>query len=131
MKVTDKVQFLAVLAAQELSRDSTVKIISLMSGHLKTLKPEYSLDYCRNALTSSIELYVKNSLLIKNKKKDFSSRIKIIIYNFLPTLVRNIFIKIMYRLIRNSLLDQIKLIEDEGILVNYKDINQIILALKK
>ena len=53
------------------------------------------------------------------------------IYNFLPTLVRNILIKIRYRLIKNSLLDQIKLIEDEGILVNYKDINQIILALKK
>ena len=102
-----------------------------MSCLLQTLKPEYSLDYCRNALTRSIELHIKNSLLIKNKKKDFSSNIKIIIYNFLPTLVRNIVIKIRYRLIRNSLLDQIKLMEDEGILVNYKDINQIILALKK
>ena len=108
-----------------------VKFINVMSGLLKTMKPEYSLDYCRNALTSSIELYIKNSLLIKNKKKDFSSYIKIIIYNFLPTLVRNIVIKIRYRLIRNSLLDQIKLMENEGILVNYKDINQIILALKK
>ena len=108
-----------------------IKFISLMSGLLKTLKPEYSLDYCRNALTSSIELYIKNSLLVKNKKKDFSSYIKIIIYNFLPTLVKNIVIKIRYRLIRNSLLDQIKLMEKEGILVNYKDINQIILALKK
>ena len=108
-----------------------IKFINMMSSLLKTLKPEYSLDYCRNALTSSIELYIKNSLLVKKKKKDFSSYIKIIIYNFLPTLIKNIVIKIRYRLIRNSLLDQIKLMEKEGILVNYKDINQIILALKK
>ena len=111
--------------------EQKIKFINVMSSLLKTSKPEYSLDYCRNALTSSIDLYIKNSLLIKNKKKNFSSYIKIIIYNFLPTLVRNILIKIRYRLIKNSLLDQIKLIEDEGILVNYKDINQIILALKK
>ena len=108
-----------------------IKFINVMSCLLQTLKPEYSLDYCRNALTRSIELHIKNSLLIKNKKKDFSSYIKMKIYNFLPTLVRNILIKIRYRLIKNSLLDQIKLMEDEGILVNYKDINQIILALKK
>ena len=108
-----------------------IKFINVMSCFLQTLKPEYSLDYCRSALTSSIELYIKNSILIKNKKKDFSSYIKIKIYNFLPTLVKNTLIKIKYRLIKNSLLDQIKLIEDEGILVNYKDINQIILALKK
>ena len=107
------------------------KFISFMSSFLKTLKPEYSLDYCKNALTCSIELYIKNSLLIKNKKKDFSLYIKILIYNFLPTLVKNIVIKIRYRLIRNSLLDEIKLMENEGILVNYKDINKIILALKK
>jgi len=108
-----------------------VKFINVMSSFLKTMKPEYSLDYCRNALTRSIELHIKNSLLIKNKKKDFSSNIKIIIYNFLPTLVRNILIKIIYRLIKNSLLEQTKLMENEGILVNYKDINQIILVLKK
>ena len=108
-----------------------IKFISIVSSFLKTLKPEYSLDYCRNALTCSIELYIKNSLLIKNKKKDFSLYIKILIYNFLPTLVKNIVIKIRYRLIRNSLLDEIKLMENEGILVNYKDINKIILALKK
>ena len=108
-----------------------IKFINVMSCLLQTLKPEYSLDYCRNALTRSIELHIKNSLLIKNKKKDFSSNIKIIIYNFLPTLVRNILIKIIYRLIKNSLLEQTKLMENEGILVNYKDINQIILVLKK
>ena len=63
--------------------------------------------------------------------KHFSPSYPPNIYNFLPTLVKNTLIKIKYRLIKNSLLDQIKLIEDEGILVNYKDINQIILALKK
>jgi len=81
-----------------------IKLINVTSGFLKTLKPEYSLNYCRNALTSSIELYIKNSLLIKNKKK-LLLYIKIMIYNFIPTLVRNILIKIRYRLIRNSLLD--------------------------
>ena len=108
-----------------------IKFINVMSCFLQTLKPEYSLDYCRNALTSSIELYNKNVILIQNKKKNFSPFIKMIIYNFLPTLVINILIKIRKRLIRNSLLNQIKIIENEGILVNYKDINQIILALKK
>ena len=108
-----------------------IKFINVMSCFLQTLKPEYSLDYCRNALTSSIELYNKNVILTQNKKKNFSPFIKMIIYNFLPTLVINILIKIRKRLIRNSLLNQIKIIENEGILVNYKDINQIILALKK
>ena len=108
-----------------------IKFINVMSYLLQTLKPEYSLDYCRKALTSSIELYIKNVILIQNKKKNLSPLIKIIIYNFLPTLVINILIKIRKRLIRNSLLNQIKIIENEGILVNYKDINQIILALKK
>jgi glycosyltransferase domain-containing protein len=107
-----------------------IKFINVMSSLLKNLKPNYSLDYCRNALTSSIELYVKNLLLIKNKKKNFSSHAKILIYNFLPTSVINNLIKIRDRLIGNSLLDQIKIMEDEGILVDHRDINQIILALR-
>ena len=104
-----------------------INFINVTSNFLASLKPEFSLDYCKEALIQSMDNYVirinkkkKNNILIslKNSKK------LVIIINFI---IRFLYKFGLYKY--KKLMSVINSLEAQGVEVNHRDLNQIILSL--
>lgn len=106
-----------------------MNFINVTSNFLFSLKSEVGLNNCKNALIKSLDNFVISRINNENKNilQIFSYVISKLI-NYIKEFIIKILFKVeIYKY--KSLVDVIKLLETQGVNVNYKDLNQIILAL--
>jgi|TARA_B110000259_G_C14017217_1_gene401758 glycosyltransferase domain-containing protein len=101
-----------------------IDFINVLSKFLKSIKPEYQLDYCKDALITAVDGYIHER---RSKAKLFFLRTIIYIKQFIKFTLKALF-KVRVHQFKN-LANIENLLRAKGVSVNHDDIDKIISAL--